>query len=192
MMNKKTIQKTLLPSLLVLMMSLAGCAGMDESAGLKDQTAAELAGMGQEPVPNAFAELTPEQAKDPKALEAKADSLVVHDDLNSALYLYQKAIPLAPEPVQIRLNTKMGFVHLREGRYRIAYNLLLPLPKNNAIANQIWLGLGLAQMSLDQMDQAEASLQNSLKTGHASWKAYNAIGVIYNKHKKPQEALEMF
>ena len=192
MMNKKTIQKTVLPSLLVLMMTLAGCAGMDESAGVKDQTAAELAGLGQEAVPNAFAELTPEQAKDPKALEAKADSLVVHDDLNSALYLYQKAIPLAAEPVQIRLNTKMGFVHLREGRYRIAYNLLLPLPKNNAIANQIWLGLGLAQMSLDQIDQAEASLQKSLKTGQASWKAYNAMGVIYNKHKKPQEALEMF
>ncbi len=191
----KTMKTPLfITAVLACMIALSGCAGMgdlNDSAG-KRKGAAELAGMGKEQIPNAMSELTPEQAKDPKALEAKADSLIMINDLGSALYLYQKAHKLASKEVKPRLNTKIAFVHLREGRFQIAYNLLNAKDKPKNIAHQMWLGLGLAQMSLGDMEQAQASLQKSVASGKASWKAYNALGVIYDKMERPEKALQMF
>ena len=192
-MYKKVRYLAVVVGLLLGLSAFAGCAGMDmdEADDKKNANAAQLAGIDNN-MPNAMSELTPEQAKDPKALEAKADGLVMHGDMGSALYLYQKADSLAEEKDKPRLNTKIGFVHLREGRYQIAHNILSSTPKPKEIAYQIWLGLGLAQVSLGMISEAEDSLSHALDNDNVSWKAYNALGVIHNKKDEPEKALEMF
>jgi Flp pilus assembly protein TadD/cell division septation protein DedD len=131
-------------------------------------------------------------ASDPYKLEVQGDNLVRAGDYESAMFKYQRALQLVPEQVRPRLKTKLGFSLLKQKRFKEAVGLFESIKKPGVLASQVDLGLGLAKLSLGEYDQAEASLNSSIRGRSVSWKAYNALGIINNRYGRHKKAAGLF
>ncbi|WP_338605428.1 tetratricopeptide repeat protein [Desulfoferula mesophila] len=130
---------------------------------------------------------------DPAEIEKQADSLVRNGEWVAALYQYQRLFVSSKDPeVKLRARYKAGRICLLTGQYNQALQLFLYLCEKKPGSAEYQEGLGLAQLSLGDTQDAIVALTKALSIDNNLWRAHNALGIAYNQKLKPQSAVPQF
>jgi Flp pilus assembly protein TadD len=112
-------------------------------------------------------------------------------DFDRALFEYIRGLRLEEEPVAEPLY-RIGAIHHQRGNHRLAemaYRWALEVdPDHGAGAT----ALGIMQLERRKYDEAEAQLQSVSGKGNATWRTYNALGILSDLHGHFDEAAGYF
>lgn len=120
-----------------------------------------------------------------------ADFTASQGNWETAIHEYGRALSLAADKYKLRLRVKSAELCLKSHMYVLAETRFAELSAcepGNAVYMQ---GLGLARFAQDRLDQAKADLQQAVGQNPQLWRAYNALGIIANRQRRPQR-LEHF
>lgn len=206
----------LLATLAAMSLAAAGCGGAAKEPvvrwmqrGEAEQLLAQHAAAGQN---GGDADTAREAEPDPAQMETHADLLRRQQDPTTALYQYGRALallksksqappaagaPKAGPPAtdtadQRRVMAKMGGIYLENRQFHQAASIFERLAAEEPNRAEYWQALGLARLGLDEEDGALVALNRAVELDRRLWRANNALGMIFNRRRQPDEALFAF
>jgi Flp pilus assembly protein TadD len=137
----------------------------------------------------------PSEAKpvtDPAQVEAIADHTAAQGNWAAAIQEYGRALSLAKDSDKPRLRAKSAELCLKSRMFAPAEALFADLAAGDP-QNPVYLqGLGLARFAQDKLDEAQAELSKAVALSPQLWRAHNALGIIANRQRRPEQALVHF
>ncbi len=118
------------------------------------------------------------EAQDIQGLVLKGDNALRAGDLDRALLEYVKALEFDPENTQVL--HRIGTVHALRGDMARAERTFLEVLEKDETHPKTLEALGLLLVHAKRRNEAKAYLEKAITQGSPSWRAYNALGAIYD------------
>lgn len=179
-----------------VVLGASGCAGKKDPMArrLKRGEAKELLAM-QSLRQSAPTDDEEEAATGPisdKRMEAMGDTKAQQGDMASAVFYYTRALALSKDKVRPDLRVKIASIYLHGRHFPQAEEIFADLVKLKPQEALLWQGLGLAQLGQAKQREAQASLLQAVRLEPRLWKAFNALGILYNQARQYDLAVKAF
>ena len=133
-------------------------------------------------------QLDPSKAMNSQEHERLGDVLLERDNLEMALFQYNRSFELDPGNISARY--KRGVVHLRGGNNQDAINIfedVLSADPEYALAYE---GMGRAYFNTRNYDQGRLNLQKALQLDPELWRSRATLGMIYDRLGMHSQAID--
>lgn len=125
-----------------------------------------------------------------KNIHNKAISLYKDKKFSEAIQLWQKALEVEPQEIQVLYS--LGIINFELKKYDDAINFLQKLLDLSPGHHKAMLILGTAYIKLRKFQQAEEFIKKSVEINPKQKLAYLNLGAIYSVLKRFDEGIEMF
>jgi Tfp pilus assembly protein PilF len=175
-------------SLLILVFSLAGCAGPKKQVTYNP-------GEYQQVLDRQKAGLAPSEdeissdSKDmsPQELQRLGDLYLQQGNPALAIVQYQNAVEA--DPSLFRIHYKMGEMFLKKGLMQDAIQHFQEVLKHDDHDALTFEGLGEAYFRMGKEEEAEASFRKAIALQPDRWQTRNFLGMLLDRQKRHQDAI---